>query len=611
MRVLRLALFVFVLLSTACLLYASNAIPAGAESVLYGDTTYIYPAHQERDTASAAFVIGMRYVSVDMDTFEQIIDPMQPGAVFGVYAKGNGGEFVPFPDPKNPFTPWRIPVGEQPVTVLMPRSVDLYIKQEFAPDGYLTDEAGYRLLSIPQSLTITNYRSGIQGIQIRLIGRGAEGPVPLPDVRFSMENGGSSHSPVTDQHGLITLLSIAAGEYVLRQETEHEGYHIETPEIAVTVQENRASRVDVANNRGGVLSVNPIGIIAVGAEFEEQVIPLEGRIYEVLDETGLSHGFLSYGQRLSLPTAAGGTVYLLRQIETPNDGFAADQSGYAVVLHAGETVVKEPTVMSATGFFMLSVVSDEDETPVDDGIFTVYNDKGTAVSTFKLEEGGTYLPKTPIIPGVYTLRCASAPSGFLYSDKTVRFEIRPYLTDLRPITEIEYRAKPIPRVLKEPVVICEPKRFASVFEESVQFDFTLELKDADAFPLPISELTFDISMPKDPTIRPVREHAGGARVDVLQRFAVPGVRSLDALTVTGEVRYTFTYLSAANTFAEASVNAPFSVVVATFEPPENPVEYIKYGRVRDGTGNPAEGVRVSLEDSSGAYVFAEIQTDPN
>ncbi len=596
---LRVFLSVFVLIMLSAFVSLADIVP-------FGSIYYVYP---QNESAPATLTLSVQGESFAPDTLEPATSPLS-GAVFGVYAKGPDGTFVPYPDPEDPMRPWELKVGARPLSVAMPRNVDLYIRQNAAPEGFIPgrEAQAYTLVTFPAKMVFINHQAHMQGIRVALTGEDKGETSPLPGISFTLSGINGDFEMTTDENGIATRMEITAGENVLKQNAAPDHYSVDMPEIPVSIKEFRPTVLAANNSRHGVLSLRVLGEDIDGAKRKETV-PLE-RQYEVFDAGGGSKGVLSNGSSMSLVADMDGCAYTLRAVNTPIDGFAADPEVYSVTLHSGESLDFEVKVRSNKGFFEFSNVSEEDGRPVAGGRFTLYDQFGNEVLTFEADAKGKYTPPLPLAPGTYALRMVYAPEGRMYADAPVPIAIEPYLlSEAHPITLVTYKSPGLPKALLEPFVTTDPYALPSLFDREAEFDFTLRLLDGNP-PLPCSDLLFNFQLPAEAGLRVVEQRPNGATVTIERRVQSSRLEEMFALDVSGRVQFTFTYPVSASESREVPVDAPFKTTVATFANSTRTEPYAILGRVTDQSGKAVSGIQVSLEDASGMLLYDDMRTDP-
>lgn len=582
---------------------------ATAETITYGDVTYVYPGPSATPTTLTLISEG---ASFDTQTLAATHDPALPGAVFGIYAKDANGNFVPFHDPSNPLTPLTLTSGSAPVTVALPLSIDLYIKQENAPDGYVVDPdlADYRALSLPETITATSRRAGMQGVWLTLTGDTGTESIPLTGIGFTLEGMGKTHSLITNDTGKASIVGITPGEYTLTQKTTAPGYAMDTPEQKLAIREHEPLQLSIQNSRDGYLTLRTMGL-AMDATRTARLVPID-RAYGVYDESGTKLGTLSPGESLPLPSSKDGRPYTLRAKDAaPADGFAADPEEHSILLYPGQTSVCQTAVQSEKGFFTFTHISTADDAPIPGGSFALTDANGAIILSFDADAAGHYDPIAPLAPGQYTLRMTQAAEGFLYAAEPLMVEIEPYFSGQHPITQITFVSSPVPAFMSAPEVASTSQTFASLFDQDAEISFTLSTSFAETVSLPMTEPVYTFEAPDIPGLEVDSEAADGAALSITRRFALPGADEIRELRVVGEVSYSFAYpVDMAGNTEQVHVLQPFEVTVASFAPSRE-ASYAISGYVYDEAGQPMPGINVSLggetivTDAFGAYAFTK------
>lgn len=595
----------------AALLLASVGAVAMAGTVTYEGVTYIYPG----DAGEArTLTIAVEGESFDPETFALVHEASLSGAVFGVYARDGRGQYVPLPDPKNPLAPLKITPVNGEATVSLPSRVDLYLRQEAVPDGYLADAAKpeYLPLTLPQAVTYTNRRDDMQGIQITLTGDGEAGETPLAGIAFQLEGAGETYRMETNEEGVATLFGIAPGAYTLTQIGAQEGYHIDEQAQQLTIAPNEPTRLMIRNSRAATLTLITQGL-AADASRTPRVVPIS-RAYQVTGWDGTPYGTLENGQSLSLPATREGATYMVRLLGTPSDGFAQDTETYRVVLTSGESQTLQTIVRSEKGFFTFTHISTETGQPIAGGLFAVYDAQGAEVLTFAAGDDGHYSSEVPLPPGAYTIRMAQAAEGFQYAPEPALIEVVPYFSDGYPIAHTSFASMPIPEALLSPSVHGNVASLPSLFDADAEIDFTLTAFDQTPA-LAVTDIAYAFTLPDVPGLEVLERRENGARVRIRRRFPLAKAAEVERLVVTGTVSYTLSYpVDAQGQMRHDPVEASFEVPVATFDPAErSAADYGTTGYVFDGEDAPIPGMRVTLGEESvetdifGAYAFVAAE----
>lgn len=600
---------VFLLLALALV---SGCALADTDTVQYNDTLYVFP--QEGAPATATLTLQVAGESFDPDTFAPVRQSHLSGAVFGLYTKNARDEYVPFPNPENPAQALTLTSAHEDIVISLPTSVDLYLKQESAPEGYGIDAEAetYRALSLPQTLLYTNRQLDMQGIWLTLTGVGGPQPeTPLAGVAFSLDGMGQTHTLTTGENGTATLTGLEPGEYTLIQQTAVEGYGIDQPRQTLNIAPNEPLQVTLHNSRNGTLTLQTLGI-APDSSRTPRLIPVN-RAYEVFDSEGSSLGVLSTGQSMELVASAEGTAYSLRAASAAetSDGYAVDTETHEVLLYSGQASTVQIAVQSTMGFFTLTHVSASDGQAVAGGVFALYDEAGASVLIFDANEQGAYAPLSPLPAGVYTLRMERAADGYLFSDQSHSLTIEPFLDEASATAAVAFTSTPLPAALVSPQVTATVQSCASLFDEDATISFVLSAFDGEP-PLPITGFAFQYTLPELEGLTVEASQENGATVHIARRLPLEGVSEVSSLVVAGTVSYAFEYpIDAAGAVNSISVSAPFDVQIATFAPRASSADFAVSGHVYDMEGAPVQGLRVTLgeqeihTDPFGAYAFAQ------
>lgn len=593
-------------LMVLALLATLFAVPALSEAVQYGETVYVYEAEAAQPAAAYVTVQGIAY---DADTLAPTTMPGMRGAVFGVYARDAAGNHVPYPDPDDPLKPYRVTTTTEATLIKLPGTVDLYLRQEAAPEGYAVDaeQPVYRRLAAGDVLTYTNHQQGHQGLVLTLTGSGAGGDIPLSGVLFSLEGMGESHTAATDALGSAIFAGVAPGGYVLTQLSTAEGYQVDAPRVEVDIPSDAPVRIALSNSQDGGLSLRTLGL-SMDAQGMARLVPIERR-YAVYDESGNALGDIAAGETIALPASAGGTTYVLRAEEDPADGFASDPQAHMATVYPGQTAAVQTVVQDTRGAFDFLHVNAADGAPVAGGIFTLEDASGNEVLTFEADAQGRYTPLSPLPAGTYTLRMVHAATGHVYKDTALSVRIVSAFDAQPAAGTVTFVTDALPDSVFEPVVRADVQALPSLFDQDAAINFTLSAFTGEE-PVTIENIVYEFTMPDVEGLTVQAHRPDGAYVRIARRVELEGVPEITGITIEGSISYTFTYRVDSEGGAQTlDVSSPFSVQVATFAKSTRATPYVVSGHIRDEAGAPVSGLQVTLgtmetvTDPFGAYAF--------
>lgn len=329
---MRIRVLAAILLAAMLLLCA----PSLAERSSVGGAVYVYPTV---DAAEANFALRVHGESLDPETFEILTEAELSGAMFGVYAKDAKGELIPLPDPQDPAKPLTLAGGEARA---LPQSIDLYVKQTIAPEGYVADAQVYALC-LPQTLHVVNRRADTRGVRLEVT---LDGATPVAGAVFTL----GEHTLVTDEHGVAAAVGLASGTYTLRQESAPEGVTIDEPERTIALGEGDLLRIPIVNSRNATLTLRALGLAPYpeDGEVKTRLVPLDRRYAVYRDETRV--GTLETGAALSLPATQAGVVYTLIAESAGDARFSEDTQTHEITLTSGMARALETIVSGTTGF---------------------------------------------------------------------------------------------------------------------------------------------------------------------------------------------------------------------------------------------------------------------
>lgn len=568
-----------------------------ADSVTYGETTYVYAG----DVQPAYLTLRVNGVSFREDSMEAIDEEALPGAVFGIYAKDADGEYVALSDPADPLRPLTLTSGMEALRVALPVSIDLYLKQLSAPQGYIMDqeEGVYRPLALPETVIYTNRVADMQGVWLTLTGWDGGREVPLAGVTFLLQGEGGPYRLITDEQGRANVAGLEPGEYTLRQESGVPGYHIDETEHALSIQPHIPLQVSIQNNQDAHLSLRTMGL-SLDATQTSRLVPIE-RTYRIYDEDEIDCGTVASGEVVSLQAEAHGSNYTLRLDGEHSDGYADDTQAHMITLHPGQTAAVQTVAQSEKGFFQFQHVDAETKEPIAGGAFVLQNEEGATVLSFEADEAGRYAPSSPLPQGRYIVQMTEAAPSYLYTVASTYVDIAPFFSD-EPVASASIESEAIPAQMHVPQVSTDVHELPSLFDKSAEIAFTLALFE-DTPTLPVENIRYDYDLPEIEGLQVLSAEEQGASLLLPRRFALPQVQEVRELSIEGTVSYTYAYpVDARGTVKHVDVSAPFRCLLATFAQMQSDA-YSLYGHVYDEENKPIVGMDVAAD-------IETVQTDP-
>lgn len=590
---MRLRAFLLALL--VCILAACGAL---ADVVTYNGIHYVFKDAREGAAELCVTLSGER---VDPRTLEKETLSALPGGVFGVYVRGADGQPVPYPDPANPAKPLTLTTGEEPVRVNLPLSVELYLVQLSAPEGYRMALEEPLRLQLPCEIELSCQALGETGVRVALFADADEGPAPLADVSFRLEGENDCFELTTGADGVALFSGITAGEYTLRQLSVPAPYSVDEETLRVTVRAGEVTNVEIVNSRPGSLTLRVLGLSADAVADSVRMLPVQ-RSYQVTATDGSVVGTIASGETLPLPASQQGTAYVLTALGAEEDGFAADPEAHETLVYSGRETPAQVMLENRSGFFAMTHTSGAG------GTFALYDKAGTEVFRFVTDENGRYAAKTPLAAGEYTLRMLHAAPGGQYSDETVTVQVSPYF-ETRQAAQAVFEGGSIPQELLAPAVTCSVMQCESLFAQDAQVSFALRAPESRGT-VTVSQPVFEIDWENMPGLTVTDDGADGEGAFTLaRRFALQGVEEKREFMLRGTVEYEIAYpVDGEGGMESMSVRAPFAVCAAEFAPAEN-IRYDCSGHLTGADGEPLAGRIVRLVGAQGE-TLAQIQTDP-
>jgi len=298
------------------------------------------------------------------------------------------------------------------------------------------------------------------GVQARLTG-GMLTNEELAQTRFEIVDADGSVTQLRLYEDAFYAGGLAAGEYVLRQTQIPLGYTLAS-DCLVSISGGEVAMVDVPLEEYAVLSVSKTGL-TFDTQLKTYVVPLSGEygVY-VMESDGMqpypnteaqatlwanvTPQEIAMGKSgsVKLPAAIEGTTYYLHEM-TRAPGFAADETYYEVVLHAGEEATMNCAVSSDRGFFMLDALDAASGMHVPGGSFELIDiHSGELVLAFEMGDV-PYQNPMAVPVGAYALRQTKAAPGYALSvPAEMDVIVEPYLSEGGKVTAVQMRAAAVP-----------------------------------------------------------------------------------------------------------------------------------------------------------------------
>lgn len=295
------------------------------------------------------------------------------GARFELYEKtGSGADNDPAQYTLyNPDNPGFTVTGGVYESGYVPEGAYMIVETQ-APAGYTLDQTPH-FFTVAKGATVdvpvANLAQG--SIVLTKTGDSLNGSAPLAGARFQLYRGSVAEgNPVgqarsTDANGQITFAGLDAGVYYLREVQAPEGYAAvaDIGPIAVAAQGAAAvypvSAVDPAN----------MGRIRV-KKVDAQGRPLSGAVYDIYSTNALGEadqlvqrGLTDQGEGLALsqllPAAAGGTTYIVREVQAPK-GYMLDDRVSPIEQTVQVKPIHNPAEGAQTNFVSLTNLTSQD-----------------------------------------------------------------------------------------------------------------------------------------------------------------------------------------------------------------------------------------------------------
>ncbi|MGN0774933.1 MAG: SdrD B-like domain-containing protein, partial [Candidatus Ventricola sp.] len=299
------------------------------------------------------------------------------------------------------------------------------------------------------------------GVRVRLTG-GRLNDEELAQIRFELTDADGTVIAMAMQDGMFYAGGLAAGEYVLRQTQMPQGYTL-SGDRTVSVAGGEATEISVPLEEYAVVTVAKTGLTFDSA-MRTYVVPLTGQYGVYTMEDGQMKPYPNADSQVTLwanvtaqemaegksaaaklPASIEGTTYYLHELGSAA-GFAADESYYEVLLHAGEMTTLECAVSSDRGFFTLDAVDAATGAHVPGGTYELI-DKAAGETVLAFEMGEEAYQNPMAVPvGEYELRQTKAAPGYALS-VPARFDVNvePYMTQGGRITAVQMAAARVPQ----------------------------------------------------------------------------------------------------------------------------------------------------------------------
>lgn len=305
------------------------------------------------------------------------------------------------------------------------------------------------------------------GVEVHLVG-GELTDEELAQVRFEIVDADGSVTQLHAHEGAFYAGDLVAGEYVLRQTQIPQGYALCDDQL-VTIFGGEKTIVSAALEEYAEISVSKTGL-TFDQQMRTYVVPLSGEYGVYVMEDGAFKPYpgeenqtkiwanvtlqeIAEGKAGSarLPATVQGTTYYLHEL-TRAPGFAADETYYEVVLHAGEKTVLNSAVSSDRGFFRFDAVDADTGAHVPGGAFELIDVlNNEIVHSFELGDM-PYQNPMAVPVGAYRLRQTKAAPGYMLSiPAELDVVVEPYLSEGGTVADVQLVASAIPEETQMPL----------------------------------------------------------------------------------------------------------------------------------------------------------------
>lgn len=266
---------------------------------------------------------------------------------------------------------------------------------------------------------------------------------PVAGAVFKISDGTKTVATLTtNESGYAISEKLPCGEYMVRETTAPDGYELNTEKFFVDIEIN--NEVVTVNDGNFVIDNVSMGNVELN-KVDQDEVPLAGAEFTIYDQAGEVVSVLttdSKGNAVSEDLLYGD--YTVKETKAP-DGYRLDNKVYDVTVDTSDSNILVNDGNPIVNYLKVGNIElqkvDELNNPVAGAVFTIYDNKGVAVSTMTSQEDGRAVSEDLPL-GLYTVVETEAPDGYSstgleYQAKISRDGQTVKLNDGNPIINIK------------------------------------------------------------------------------------------------------------------------------------------------------------------------------
>ena len=270
----------------------------------------------------------------------------------------------------------------------------------------------------------------LKGVRIygnlKVLKRDADTGLPLPGVAFEILNASRQRikTGTTDQSGVLLISQLEPGTYYVHETAAPDGYEVDDTYYSAEITENgQTVEIMVDNHR----IIGTIKVHKVSAATKE---PIAGVMFDVIDgTTGDTVAVImtdsnGYAETLSLPMGS----YFLHETSAPAE-YAVIDTDFPVAITAGQ---RHPEIEIENemqlGAIRVMKLDGNDNHPIAGVVFEIVDADQNVVEQITTDKNGQAVSGS-LVMGVYTVREASTPEGYVPSDAQQQANVSPNKTE--------------------------------------------------------------------------------------------------------------------------------------------------------------------------------------
>jgi uncharacterized surface anchored protein len=404
-----------------------------------------------------------------------------------------------------------------------------------APEGYLLDSTPSEILLEGGShRTIDMFNEAKPTLEITKVDNVTKTPLQYAKFKIELKNEGSTTfigEYVSDANGVIRLVDILPGRYLVTELQAPDGYNIDNATYEVTIEYGRIYKLEVTNTPKSPIYIQKVddkGAPLIGAKFK--VTTMNGAMVGTVTSSRTGYAIIPYAEP---------GWYVVEEIQAP-DGYILSSTPVNVELKSGRPAQVEFVNFEKPSLDILKLDADSKE-PLPGARIKVAKASGEAVGDYTTDTNGL-VRLEGLEEGAYVITELRAPEGYILDSTPRPIDLKPGETTA---LEIYNSMKPGLRILKLDAMTKETLAGAtfkvttangnSVGEFTTDINGVIQIEGLDAGAYIVTEMRAPDGYILDSTPYPVNLEPGKTASIDIYNAAKPGLRILKMDADTKEI----------------------------------------------------------------------------